>query len=481
MKKAYVILVVLCVISIIFGQTFTDIQAGLPGVSVGSSGWCDFDNDGDLDLVLSGSTTQGLVTKIFRNDSGIFADVNAGLLGLAQGSLDLGDYNNDSYVDILICGYAGTESITKLYRNEGNCVFFEVNTTLPNITGSVSWGDYDNDGDLDVLANGTSYLGGDLISTIYRNDDGTFQNSNADLTGLFDKSISWVDYDKDSDLDVVISGSSFGVYSTVICRNEKGIFTEVNTDILGVKEGSKDWGDYDNDGDLDLLITGYNDDTSIYRHTEVYRNDNGVFVDTDSTGFSMLTGVSLGSAKWGDYDNDGDLDILLTGLFYSEGNTGNILREGSVYNNDSGIFSSGPSLSLTRIQNSSTAWGDYDNDGDLDIFMSGWTGSTNISKIFRNDKVKVNIEPNPPTNLTVFYNDSTITFSWDKSTDNETPQDGLSYNFYLGTESLLGDLNASMSDNATGYRKVVDLGNAQQNTSYTLNKALPNGKYYWSV
>ncbi len=66
------------------------------------------------------------------------------------------------------------------------------------------------------------------------------------------------------------------------------------------------WGDYDNDGDLDILLTG---DTGTEIISRVYRNDGETFADISAP----LPGVKLGSVAWGDYDNDGDLDVLLSG------------------------------------------------------------------------------------------------------------------------------------------------------------------------
>ena len=83
------------------------------------------------------------------------------------------------------------------------------------------------------------------------------------------------------------------------------------------------WGDYDNDGDLDILLTGSNGG----KISKVYRNDSGSFADINAN----LTGVNYGSVAWGDYDNDGDLDILLTG---DDTDDNHITK---VYRNDSGI------------------------------------------------------------------------------------------------------------------------------------------------
>ncbi len=87
-------------------------------------------------------------------------------------------------------------------------------------------------------------------------------------------------------------------------------FTEVYPgDLTGVWSSRAVWGDYDNDGDLDILLTGYD---GISNLSSVYEN-NGSGFSEDITASSVLTGVIFSSTAWGDYDNDGDLDILMTG------------------------------------------------------------------------------------------------------------------------------------------------------------------------
>ena len=122
-------------------------------------------------------------------------------------------------------------------------------------------------------------------------------------------------------------------------------------------------------------------------------------------------------SSWGDYDNDGDLDIFLRGKYDSD----NYMS--TIYRNDSGVFSQiniGTPASYIR----SAAWGDYDNDGDLDLLYAG--------HIYRNNSTVPNSLPLSPDGLNVTTLTDTMIFSWNKSSDSETPQDGMSYNLVLG-------------------------------------------------
>jgi hypothetical protein len=471
MNKVYVLLIVLCSITMIYGQTFTDINAGLPGLSNSSAAWGDYDNDGDLDILIAGLSAEfGVISRIYRNDSGSFTDTGVLLQGVGLGSLAWGDYDNDGDLDILLTGYTGSEAKAKIYRNDQGS-FIDTHAPIQSVYfSSVAWGDYDNDGDLDILLTGST--GSERISRIYQNNNGTFTDINAGLTGVSSGSIDWGDYDNDGDLDILLSGEFlYQEMTTKIYNNQGGLFSEIDVRLPGITAGSAVWVDYDSDGDLDILLTGScNEEGYPPSITRIYRNDSGSFFDINAG----LQSLYNSSADWGDYDNDGDLDILLIGCH-------GLGHVSMIYRNDSDIFI-GNNVGLHNVHMGSAVWGDYDNDGDLDILLTGEnTNFVGASRIYRNNSFNPSALLSTPMNLTTSFNDSTITFSWYKATDNETPQDGLSYNFYLGTESLQGDLKTSMSDNSSGYRRVVDLGNAQQNNSYTLNKALPNGKYFWSV
>jgi len=149
-----------------------------------------------------------------------------------------------------------------------------------------------------------------------------------------------------------------------------GSFIDINAVLPGVSYCYLSWGDYDNDGDLDLAIAG---DTVSDRITKIYRNDNGNFVDINAG----LPGVSYCSLSWGDYDNDGDLDLAIAG----DGNEGYITK---IYRNDNGNFVD-INAGLPGVSYCSLSWGDYDNDGDLDLAIAGSGNEGYISKIYRND------------------------------------------------------------------------------------------------
>jgi predicted nucleotidyltransferase len=435
-------------------QWFTDINAGLPGAAVSSVAWGDYDNDGDLDILINGNTSSGGISSIYHNDAGIFTDINAGLAGGGDGSVALGDYDNDGDLDILLTCYTSLDSISRIYRNDTG-IFTDINAGLPGVQGgSVAWGDYDNDGDLDILLTGLRASAG--VTKIYRNDYGIFTDIAAGLPGIKDGSVAWGDYDNDGDLDILLTGLLVSSTISRIYRNDAGVFSDINAGLTGVRYSSVAWGDYDNDGDLDILLTG--EGFTMWSNTSrIYRNDAGVFSDINAG----LTGITLGSAAWGDYDNDGDLDILLTGM-----DSTFTLCISRIYRNDSGVFSD-INAGLHGVFWSSAAWGDYDNDGDLDILLTGQTWSSSISKIYSCNYSVPNSPPLLPGGLTsVVYTDS-IAFTWNKASDNETPRDGLSYNMFIGNSEYDTLLISPMADIHSGYRYIPVFGNACQVTSWS--------------
>ncbi|GAB1366536.1 hypothetical protein MASR1M36_14070 [Candidatus Cloacimonadaceae bacterium] len=373
MKRVMVFLFVMIMFSCLSSQnyTFTDIGAELIGIS-GAFAWGDYDNDGDLDIVITGLSGSGRLSRIYRNDGNeTFSEIQIGLPGVTASSISWGDYDNDGDLDILLNGYTGPYGsfISKIYRNNGNNSFTDINAGLQGVNaGSAAWGDYDNDSYIDIL----------LGSIIYHNNgDGSFTFINSGLIGGSGIS-AWGDYDNDGDLDILRTASYYDTdyrYVTKLYRNDgNNVFTDINAGLTGVATKSASWGDYDNDGNIDILLTGYTGYYQINPITKIYHNNgNGSFTDINAG----LVGIGSGGANWGDYDNDGDLDILLSGF---SGSVSTMV----VYRNDGQNSFTSISLAFPSVGSNSATWSDIDNDGDLDITMLGNDGDNNVTKIYRN-------------------------------------------------------------------------------------------------
>jgi hypothetical protein len=255
-------------------------------------------------------------------------------------------------------------------------------------------------------------------------------------------------------------------------------FTElIGASLTGVSFSSDAWGDYDSDGDLDILLTGYTTSGPI---SEIYKNNgNGTF-SRDNVADGGLAGVDYGSVAWGDYNSDGKPDILLTGL------DGSLIISKIYKNNGNGTFSETPFTvggGLTGVYRSSVAWGDYNSDGKPDILLTGMSDSSPVSSVyFRDDTATADIAPSAPANLTAVPDSgSEVTLSWDAASDAEQSNGaGLTYNLRVGTTSGTSSVVSPMAL-ASGTRLVPQYGNVGERTSYALTGLTPGATYYWSV
>jgi len=464
-------------------QTFTDSGISLTGVSQSSVAWGDYNNDGYLDILLTGDTGTEFISRIYLNNGdNTFAEQTTIILtGIRSGSAVWGDYDNDGDLDILLTGWFTGSYLAVIYKNNGDNTFTEQSDIHMNGVSEASsaWADYDNDGDLDLIIEGNGPSG--YTPIIYRNNgDNTFtEQKRISLTNITGGSLAWGDYDNDGDLDILVAGRTESAphVSKIYQNNGDNTFTEqTGISLIGIEMSSIDWGDYDNDGNLDIVLTGSSGSGPV---SKIYRN-NGDNTFTEQTGITLI-GVDLSSVAWGDFNNDGYLDILLTGESIS-GRISKIYR-----NNGDNTFTEQTGISLTGVYRGSCVWGDYDNDGNLDILLTGQDeNNNNISKIYHNDIATTNTKPSTPVNLKTTINYGIVTFQWDKATDNQTPASGLSYNMYV-YESGQSDYKCPphafrQSDALNGRRLISKIGNIQWNANgYFLKDLPPDKTYFWTV
>jgi hypothetical protein len=452
----------------------------------GAVAWGDYDNDGDLDLVMTGlDGNDHPVSLIYSNcGNSTFVQSDIVLPGLYAGAVAWGDYDNDGYLDLLVTGATSLDypyqPISRLYRNQGNGTFTDSGIALEAVdTSAVAWGDYDNDGHPDIVLTGWSSSG--QTSRIYRNNgDGTFADSGIPLTPVYNGAVAWDDYDNDGRLDLLLTGSSSsGPVAKLYRNNGDGTFSaqtpaQLGVALIGVESGGVAWGDYDNDGNLDFVLTGldfdYNPVALIY-----HNGGNGTFAQSGI----VLTNVDSSSVAWGDYNHDGKLDLALMG--YAD--TGYVCV---LYRNQgNGTFTAVPpaelGVSLPNLAVGSLAWGDYDLDGDLDLLLTGLDNSYQpVSALYRNDQATSNALPAVLNGLKSVVHSGKVTFSWNPGTDDHTPATGLSYNLRVSTVANGCNALSPLANATSGLRRVMQLGNVGQTTNWTI-QGLPEGTNYWSV
>ncbi len=303
--------------------------------SSNSGCWADFDNDGDVDGYIANGLHQNMVNYYYMNNGdGSFTKITEGSIATdaaASMAAVCADYNNDGALDIFTSSWAAAvPSNDQLYQGAGDGTFIKVTT-------------------------------GAIVS-------------DEDQSGL----AVWTDYDDDGDQDLIVNKAGDAA-SNVLFRNDGGEFTAVTgLDFLTVERGQdRCFGDFDNDGDQDLFIptwAGLN--SALFENT-----GGGTFVRVSDQPITN-DGHWSTAACYGDFDNDGDLDIYLVNDNSYED------RPDYFYINDgSGIFSSHVDSSLidnTGEYSCKVAPGDYDRDGDLDLYVVNWyPGTANV--LYRNN------------------------------------------------------------------------------------------------
>ncbi len=271
-----------------------------------------------------------------------------------------GDYDGDRDPDLYVVRMGAPN---RLFMNQAGLLRIDPQPVVENVGEgrSAAWGDYDRDGDLDLyLSNQAS------ANKLFRNDGGLFVE--ATPFPLADpghgQTVAWVDYNRDGwpDLFLVNAGGD----SSKLFRNDGNGFTDLRVG-FGSASGAA-WGDYDNDGDLDLFLTRGGDPSAFFE------NDNGNLIDLTPEVLS----VSALSAAWGDYDLDQDLDLYVVVDSPSPSVTNQLLR-----NNGSSGFSNVTRPPLDDWGSGrGVAWVDYDNDGDMDLYV---TKHREANKLFRNE------------------------------------------------------------------------------------------------
>ena len=330
--------------------------------------------------------------------------------------LALADFDGDGWLDAYFVQNASTPGfvptgpmVNQHFRNRGDGSFDDVSAysnAADDLYGlGVAAGDYDNDGFLDL------YVTNFGANRLYRNNgDGTFSDVTA-RAGVGDEmwgaSVAWSDIDEDGLLDLYVTNyADFTWENHKFCGNPEGASAYCHPDVynaqpdrlyhnrgdgsfdeIGAAAGVADtidgkglgvvFGDYDNDGDGDIYVA--NDST---RNFLYINNGDRTFIED-----GFLAGVSYNEdgrteagmgTDWGDYDGDGQLDVVVTNLTLETNTLYRNLGMGAFVDVS---FAAGVGEDSLMLVGFGTNWLDYDNDGDLDLFVANGHIIDNIAEV----------------------------------------------------------------------------------------------------
>ena len=393
----------------------------------------DFDGDGRLDIYLVNSyTVEAALAKrprppaaLYRNlGNGTFEEV-AAKAGVADPGWAMGvavaDYDNDGFDDLYVTCFGPN----RLYHNRGNGTFEDVTAKAgvgdPRFSTGAAWGDYNRDGYLDLFVSNyvdlkledlPQFGKGQLCQyrgvpvqcgprglpgsgdTLYRNNgDGTFTDVSKaakvdDPSGYYGLGVMWTDFDDDGWPDILVANDATPNYA--YRNNHDGTFTEMGFTLgfavneNGIEQGSMGMsiGDYDRDGRLDIVVTNFSDDYNTIYH----KNPDGTFTDVSRA--TKTADASIPYVGWGtkffDYDNDGWLVLfIVNGHVYPQiegAYPGGMYRQRKlVYRNlrDGTFMEVAQALGAALMEpraSRGAAFGDYDDDGDVDVIVNDLDG-----------------------------------------------------------------------------------------------------------
>ncbi len=381
MKK--LLLIFLFANEISFSQTFTKITSGTPVNDAASSygcSWADYDNDGDLDIFISNVYSENDILYS-NNGNNSFTKITNGAIvtdSKFSESSSWADYDNDGDLDVFVALATGQNNA--LYRNDGNGVFTKITSGSIVTNGGDSrngaWGDYDNDGFLDLFVSNSNNQSNFLY---HNNGNGTFTKitTGAIVTNVGNfHGAHWADYDNDNDLDLYVSNQ--GGNDCFYENNGNGTFAKITSGPIVSNSGYSvggSWGDFNNDGNLDLFVPRTTTFSS-FTNTIYINNGNKTFSEISSNVIEIDGGASTGSG-WADYDNDGDIDLFVANTTVQTSTQVNFLYENTGNANFTKI-TTGALVADVGVNSRGVAWADYDNDGDMDLYVANELSTNNF-------------------------------------------------------------------------------------------------------
>ncbi len=372
--KNFFLLILILISNLVSAQLFTKVIDSPISMTKGDSrsvNWVDVNGDGYVDCFISNGPKEGQNNMLYINDTnGAFTAVmNDPIVmdGMPSDGATFADIDNDGDLDVFVVNWFNKNNLA--YINDGTGRFTRVLEGIwANHFGyseTASFGDYDNDGLVDLYVTNSE---GNKKNFLYRNMGGQVMENVSGVPQVMDigssRNVNWADIDSDGDPDLFVTNENSE--KNDLYRNDGGgVFVKLTAPVITIDQFntiSSSWGDIDNDGDLDLFLA--NDGSK----NQLFRNDgNFNFTRILTTDISKTSAKSFSSA-WADIDNDGDLDLFVTNAFQN----GVRLKNNLYLNDGTGNLTevTNEAVALDEGWSYGCAFGDYDNDGFLDLAVA---------------------------------------------------------------------------------------------------------------
>ncbi|MEO9803032.1 MAG: FG-GAP-like repeat-containing protein [Reichenbachiella sp.] len=381
--KLYLLVSLIFITTCLSAQSFEKIDNAVTQAvnSSRATTFIDVDKDGWLDIFITNGKETGENNVLYMNDgTGNFEENTESVIVKDNSPSDgatWGDIDNDGFEDLFVVTWYGKDNY--LYKNLGETFTTNAAIEANGFSETASWADYDKDGYLDLYITNSSLGSGSSNQFYINNGDGTFSRNSGSVTTearLNSRSVNWIDYDNDNDLDLFVSNE--GAINELYINNDGTLSKLASGELVSSVSNStgSSWADYDNDGDLDLYVANFG-------------QANEFFENLGDGNFSKITGQNLvqrsdnsfGTA-WGDIDNDGDLDLYIANGFKS----GESLSNRLYINNADGTFTEDTEHTIVSDVGWSfgAAFGDYDNDGQLDLLVANTFEESQKNGLYHN-------------------------------------------------------------------------------------------------
>ncbi len=329
----------------------------------------DFNNDGNLDLVVANISSDN-VSVLLGNGSGGFGAASNFGVGSSPGSVTVGDFNKDGNLDLVVAN-AGSDDISVLLGNGSGGFGAASNFNVGSTPYSATVGDFNKDGNLDLAV---ANSGVNTVSVLLGNGSGGFAVSTSFIVGNNPYSVAVGDFNKDGNPDLVVANAGSNSIS-VLLGNGAGSFGAASNFGVGNTPYSLTVGDFNEDGNSDLAVTN------------IGSNSVSVLLGNGSGGFGGVTSFGVGSSPYsvivGDFDKDGNSDLAV-----ANADSDNI---SVLLGNGNGNFAAASNFGVGSTPNS-VAVGDFDKDNDLDLVVAN-SGSDNVLVLLNTSSSGGSVQP----------------------------------------------------------------------------------------